>query len=203
MPEPYHLRKKLTLKKIIRRNWLRPARPDPSPESLGLAGLEARPTSMILRHLDCGSCNGCELQLIALSNPCYDSERYGIGFESSPRHASYLAMTGPFTRGLAEAADLTLNAMPVPAIIAVGDCAVDGGHFQTSYALQPRPPEFARKGSPHSLVRCEIPGCPPGPAEILKALADLASQPGPGPAAGGPESNAGAGAEAEGPSPLG
>ncbi|HYN78731.1 MAG TPA: hydrogenase [Lamprocystis sp. (in: g-proteobacteria)] len=184
MPDVKHARKKRTIRQIIRGNLRHPARPDPSPETLGLAELEARPTSMVLRHLDCGSCNGCELQLNALSNPCYDSERYGIGFESSPRHANYLAMTGPFTRGLAEAARLTREAMPEPAIIAVGDCAIDGGPFRGSYALNPRPVELARQGNDKSLIRLEISGCPPSPAAILRALAGLAMQQGRVPVAG-------------------
>ena len=115
--------------KVILRNLGRPVRPDLK-EALrltelasgraALAKLAFNPTSMTLRHLDCGSCNGCELQLTALTNPRYDMERYGISFESSPRHAVYLAMTGPLTRGLLPAALTTMEAMPKPAIIAVG-----------------------------------------------------------------------------------
>lgn len=134
-------------------------------------------TSMTLRHLDCGSCNGCELQLNALANPCYDMERYGIAFESSPRHANYLVMTGPVTRGLAGAACLTLKAMPEPAIIAVGDCAVgpdyavDGDYFHASYARSPRTAAYLER-----FVVERIPGCPPPPAEILKKLALVAAK---------------------------
>jgi Ni,Fe-hydrogenase III small subunit len=132
-------------------------------------------TSMTLRHLDCGSCNGCELQLNALANPCYDMEGYGIAFESSPRHANYLVMTGPVTRGLAGAACRTLEAMPEPGIVAVGDCAVgpeaaeDGAWFHDSYARSPRTAAYLER-----FVIRRIPGCPPSPARILAALAEVA-----------------------------
>jgi len=142
---------------------------EPTPAAReALRQLGAHPVSITLRHLDCGSCNGCELQLIALSNPCYDMEQYGIAFESSPRHAVYLAMTGPFTRGLVEAAGLTLEAMPEPAIIAIGDCAVDGGYFRDSYAVMKRPAKI------EEAIRHRIAGCPPSPGEILEALARIA-----------------------------
>jgi len=147
-----------------------------------LRALARRPTSLTLRHLDCGSCNGCEQQLIALANPCYDMEAYGIAFEASPRHAVYLAMTGPFTRGLAVAAQRTLEAMPEPRIIAVGDCAAGGGPFADCYGLvTPRPVAFAppRDGVPVPGSRIEkrvIAGCPPTPAAILEKLAALVAE---------------------------
>lgn len=127
--------------------------------------LAAHPTSLALRHLDCGSCNGCELELSALSNPVYDIEQYGIRFQAWPRHAVCLAMTGPLTRGLVEAARLTLEAMPEPAIIAIGDCALGVGPFQEAYGIAPRPAEI------EEAIRLRIPGCPPSPSDILAALA--------------------------------
>ena len=157
--------------KVILRNLGRPVRPDLK-EALrltelasgraALAKLAFNPTSMTLRHLDCGSCNGCELQLTALTNPRYDMERYGISFESSPRHAVYLAMTGPLTRGLLPAALTTMEAMPKPAIIAVGDCAIDGGAFRedgagSNYALV-SPPDEIKNAIVHRIA-----GCPPTP----------------------------------------
>lgn len=121
--------------------------------------------SVFLRHLDCGSCNGCELELNALSNPVYDSERFGIKFEASPRHADALVLTGVFTRNLAQAADLTLAAMPEPKrIVTIGDCTQNGGIFHESYAVTARP------ASIEQAIVVHVPGCPPAPAEILRAL---------------------------------
>jgi Ni,Fe-hydrogenase III small subunit len=118
-----------------------------------------------MRHLDCGSCNGCELELSALTNPLYDMERFGISFVASPRHADVLIMTGPFTRRLAEAAQLMFEAMSTPRrIVAIGDCADDGGIFKESYAVAPRPDELERA------IVARVRGCPPTPDEILEAL---------------------------------
>jgi Ni,Fe-hydrogenase III small subunit len=151
------------------------------------AWLERHPASLTLRHLDCGSCNGCEQQLIALTNPLYDMEKYGIAFEASPRHAVLLAMTGVFTRGLAEAARLTLKAMPEQGIVAVGNCAIYGGpfkdsyQFKDSYAVQrERPAKFQPKSddvgalgrmAEESRVVLKIEDCPPTPRKILEELA--------------------------------
>ena len=138
-------------------------------ESLGLdAELIKRKRSLFIRHLDCGSCNGCELELNALTNSIYDIASYGIHFEASPRHADVLAMTGVFTRNLAEAARLTLEAMPTPQIIAVGDCAIDGGIFKDrkSYAIMEKPEEIKKA----IINEIRVPGCPPEPGVILKAL---------------------------------
>jgi Ni,Fe-hydrogenase III small subunit len=132
--------------------------------------------SLFIRHLDCGSCNGCELELTALSNPVYDLERCGLRFEASPRHADLLALTGPVVDGLRQAGKLTLEAMVKPrAIVAVGDCAVAafGGQpsepcpFINSYAVE-APPMELRKA-----VIAHVPGCPPSPDAILRVLASL------------------------------
>lgn len=121
--------------------------------------------SLFLRHLDCGSCNGCELELQALSNPLYDIERFGIMFEASPRHADALALTGPFTRNLEQAARLTFEAMSEPrAIIAIGDCAIHQGIFKQSYAITTIPEPMAQA------IVAQVPGCPPPPDAILQAL---------------------------------
>jgi Ni,Fe-hydrogenase III small subunit len=121
--------------------------------------------------LDCGSCNGCELELNALNNPIYDIERFGIQFEASPRHADVLVMTGPFTRNLEEAARLTFEAMSEPRrIVTIGDCAKDGGIFKESYAVTARPPEME---AVIQATKIHVAGCPPAPEEILKALAKL------------------------------
>jgi Ni,Fe-hydrogenase III small subunit len=127
-----------------------------------------RRASVFLRHLDCGSCNGCELELHALSNPIYDIERFGISFVTSPRHADVLIMTGCFTRNLAEAARLTFDAMSEPRqIITIGDCADDGGVFKDSYAVTTRPEDIERA------IVGRVRGCPPAPDQILAALEQL------------------------------
>jgi Ni,Fe-hydrogenase III small subunit len=147
---------KRTRRKIIEENVQKP-------------DLPTQHYSIFIRHLDCGSCNGCELELNALANPIYDIAQYGIHFEASPRHADILAMTGVFTRNLAEAAQLTLEAMPTPRIITIGDCTDDGGIFRGSYALAKRPEEIEKS------IIAHVPGCPPIPEDITKALLELAS----------------------------
>jgi len=129
-----------------------------------------RQRSLFIRHLDCGSCNACELELNALTNPVYDIQQYGVEFVTSPRHARLLAITGIFTRNLAEAAQLTLQAMPVRKIITIGDCAKDGGDFKTSYAMVNRPKEMEEN------IILHIPGCPPKPGEIIKRILEAAEK---------------------------
>jgi len=132
--------------------------------------LATKPRSLFIRHLDCGSCNGCELALNALTNPVYDIEQYGIRFAASPRHADIVAMTGPFTRKLEQAASATLAAMPEPNIIAIGDCAKDGGIFRNStenYAIATRPSDV------ETVIRAYVSGCPPTPSAILDGLLHL------------------------------
>jgi len=107
------------------------------------------------------------LELTALENPVYDAQHLGIEFKSSPRHADVAAMTGPFTRNLAEAAKLTVEAMPVPRIVLIGDCAIDKGIYQGSYALAERPPEM------ENAIIAKVPGCPPTPQQILDVLCHL------------------------------
>ena len=86
--------------------------------------------SLSIREVDAGSCNGCELEIHALNNAFYDLERFGLHFVASPRHADVLLVTGPVTRNMREALERTYNATPDPKwVIAVGDCAVDGGIF--------------------------------------------------------------------------
>ncbi len=120
--------------------------------------------SLKLRHLDAGSCNGCESELQALLNPFYDLQRFGIDIVASPRHADGLLVTGPVTRHLEEAVLRTDAATPRPRlVIAVGDCACDGGFCRDSFAVH--------KGASALLdVAVRVPGCPPRPAEILRAL---------------------------------
>lgn len=120
--------------------------------------------SLHVRHLDSGSCNGCDWELVALLNSVYDVQRLGIDFVASPRHADLLLITGVMTRNLQEAALLTYQAMPEPRlVVAVGACAVGGGVFAHTYAAA---------GSAESIlpVNVFIPGCPPRPEAILQGL---------------------------------
>src|SRR5262245_5662123 len=89
-----------------------------------------------VREVDAGSCNGCEIEITGLMSPVYDSERFGIRFVASPRHADMLLVTGPVTKNMREALERTYNATPDPKwVVAVGSCAIDGGIFADSYAV--------------------------------------------------------------------
>jgi len=150
--------------------------PAPAPDATGLAELAACVNrtararlgrSLSIRHVDAGSCNGCELEIHALSNAFYDLERFGLRFVASPRHADVLTVTGPVTKNMREALLRTYNAMPDPKwVVAIGTCAVDGGLFAGSYAV---------KGGVKDVlpVDLHIRGCPPSPTEILKGLIAL------------------------------
>jgi Ni,Fe-hydrogenase III small subunit len=123
--------------------------------------------SLSIRVVDAGSCNGCELELHALSNAFYDIERLGIRFVASPRHADVLLVTGPVTKNMREALERTYNAMPNPKwVVAVGGCALDGGYFAGSYAVVSGVSEVVP-------VDLNIPGCPPPPINILQGLLAL------------------------------
>ncbi len=123
--------------------------------------------SLAIRHVNTGSCNGCELELRALSNVFYDLERFGLCFVESPRHADVLLVTGPLTRNLKTALEQAWDATPDPKwVIAVGDCAVDGGVFKGSYAVL--------GGTGLAVpVDLTISGCPPSPDRILSGLRAL------------------------------
>jgi Ni,Fe-hydrogenase III small subunit len=123
--------------------------------------------SLSIREVDAGSCNGCELEIHALNNAFYDLERFGLRFVASPRHADVLMVTGPVTKNMREALERTYNATPDPKwVVAIGDCAFDGGIFAGSYAVV---------GGVSSVVPVDlhIRGCPPSPAAILKGLIAL------------------------------
>lgn len=123
-----------------------------------------------IRHLDCGSCNGCDWEMTALLNPIYDLQRFGFDFVASPRHADILMCTGPLATQLNLAAHETYEATPHPKlVIAVGDCAIHGGVFKEGYAAHAGVGEAL-------LVHLEIPGCPPLPEDILKALLKLTEE---------------------------
>ncbi|MET3755008.1 Ni,Fe-hydrogenase III small subunit [Rhizobium binae] len=123
--------------------------------------------SLSIRAVDAGSCNGCELEMHALSNAFYDIERFGMRFVASPRHADVLLVTGPVTKNMREALERTNNATPAPKwVVALGGCARDGGCFAGSYAVV----GGVSKVIP---VDLHIPGCPPSPTDILRGLLSL------------------------------
>ena len=129
--------------------------------------------SLAIREVDAGSCNGCELEIHALNNAFYDIERFGLRFVASPRHADVLLVTGPVTKNMREALERTYLATPDPKwVVAVGDCAVDGGIFAGGYACV---------GGVSTVVAVDlhIRGCPPKPIDLIKGLLALV-QPGEG-----------------------
>jgi Ni,Fe-hydrogenase III small subunit len=150
--------------------------PPPAPDDAALAELAASVDraarrrlgrSLSIREIDAGSCNGCELEIHALNNAFYDLERFGLRFVASPRHADVLLVTGPVTKNMREALERTYNATPDPKwVVAVGDCAVDGGIFSGSYAVV---------GGVAAVVPVDlhIRGCPPTPEQLLKGLLAL------------------------------
>ena len=120
--------------------------------------------SLALREVDAGSCNGCELEIHALNNAFYDLERFGIRFVASPRHADVLLVTGPVTKNMREALERTYEATPDPKwVVAVGDCALDGGLFAGSSAVL---------GGVGNVVPVDLHlrGCPPRPPELMIGL---------------------------------
>ncbi len=123
--------------------------------------------SLSIREVDAGSCNGCELEIHALNNAFYDLERFGLRFVASPRHADVLMVTGPVTRNMREALERTYNATPDPKwVVAVGDCAANGGVFAGSYAVA---------GGVKDVIPVDlhIRGCPPRPVQLLQGLLAL------------------------------
>jgi len=120
--------------------------------------------SLTIREVDTGSCNACEMEMNALANPIYDIERFGVHIAASPRHADALVVTGPVTVNMEGALKDVHKQTPDPKlVIALGDCAIHCGVFKGSYAV-------TGPVDRHIPVDVRIPGCPPRPAEILKAL---------------------------------
>ncbi|HVX44406.1 MAG TPA: NADH-quinone oxidoreductase subunit B family protein [Mycobacteriales bacterium] len=136
-----------------------PAPPGPADAMVAdLAG------SVQIRHVDAGSCNGCEVELGAAFGPVYDADRYGARLAASPRHADALMVTGPVTRNMAEPLRRTYEAVPEPKlVVAVGDCARDCGVFAQAYGVLGAVGDVVP-------VDLEISGCPPRPEQIVAAV---------------------------------
>jgi len=120
--------------------------------------------SLAIREVDAGSCNGCEVEIVALNNPIHDIERFGIQFVASPRHADMLLVTGPVTRNMELALLKTYQAMPEPkVVVAVGACGISGGIFGKNYASL---------GGVDTVLPVDvyIPGCPPRPQALLHGI---------------------------------
>ena len=145
--------------------------PFPAEPAVERAGRKLRETisklfgrSLSIREVDAGSCNGCELEIVALNNPIYDIERFGIRFVASPRHADMLLVTGPVTRNMELALLKTYRAMPEPRlVVAVGTCGISGGIFGKNYASL---------GGVDQVIPVDvyIPGCPPRPQALLQGI---------------------------------
>lgn len=120
--------------------------------------------ALVIRHVDAGSCNGCELEIHALNNPYYNLEAIGIKFAASPRHADMLLVTGPVARNMEVALRRAYDATPEPRlVVAVGDCGCTGGLFGESYASCGRVSNVIP-------VDVSIPGCPPTPLQLIQGI---------------------------------
>ncbi|TDC97175.1 NADH-quinone oxidoreductase subunit NuoB [Actinomadura sp. 7K507] len=154
------------LRKIVRTGRVAeepPARPEgAAPErAAGLRG------SVQIRHVDAGSCNGCEVEIASAFGPVHDAERYGARLVASPRHADALLVTGPVTRNMQMALRRTHEAVPEPkVVVALGDCARGCGVFAGAYGVVGAVGDVVP-------VDAEVPGCPPEPEAIVAALRGL------------------------------
>ena len=120
--------------------------------------------ALTIRHVDAGSCNGCELEIHAINNPYYNLEGLGIRFVASPRHADMLLVTGPVSRHMETALRRTYDATPDPKlVVAIGDCGCTGGIFGESYASCGRVSNVIP-------VDVAVPGCPPSPTAIMRGI---------------------------------
>jgi len=134
-------------------------------ESLKADILKIMGRALCIRHVDAGSCNGCELEIHALSNPYYNLEGLGIRFVASPRHADMLLVTGPVSKHMESALKRVYEATPDPKlVVAVGTCGSGQGIFCPSYAVRGKVADVLP-------VDVEIPGCPPSPTALLRGIA--------------------------------
>jgi Ni,Fe-hydrogenase III small subunit len=149
----------------------RVAEPSPAVTAIGPTRRDADPVlfpgSVQIRHVDAGSCNGCELEIASAFGPVYDAERYGLRLVASPRHADALVVTGPVTRNMADPLRKTYEATPNPKrVVAVGDCALNCGVFAGGYGVEGAVADVVP-------VDVEVPGCPPTPEVLIAALRRL------------------------------
>jgi Ni,Fe-hydrogenase III small subunit len=165
------------LKQIARTGIVSEAPPHPDQalhlvrERLKGAVLERFAGALTIRHVDPGSCNGCELEIHAASNPYYNLEGLGIRFVASPRHADLLLVTGPVSRNMEIALRRTYDAVPDPKlVVAIGDCGCTGGIFGESYASCGRVSNVIP-------VDVAVPGCPPTPVAIMQGILTAISRP--------------------------
>lgn len=133
-------------------------------QRLSQAMLKQLGRALVIRHVDAGSCNGCELEIHALNNPYYNLEAIGIKFAASPRHADLLLVTGPVAKNMEVALKRAYDATPEPRlVVAVGDCGCTGGLFGESYASCGRVSNVIP-------VDVSIPGCPPTPLQLMQGI---------------------------------
>ena len=155
----------MSLPKLSRVNWrARPVTESSGPQRRAANGPAELMGSVQLRHVDAGSCNGCELEIVSAFGPVYDAERFGTRLVASPRHADGVIVTGPVAQNMVVPLLKTVEATPKPrVIIAVGDCARDCGVFRGGYGVV---------GAVGDVVPVDvtIPGCPPDPGAIIEAL---------------------------------
>ena len=158
------------LRKIFRTGIITPAstKPDEALRTtsrlLSEAMLKHFGRALTIRHVDAGSCNGCELEIHALGNPYYNLEALGIKFAASPRHADLLLVTGPVAKNMEVALKRAYDATPTPRlVVAVGDCGCTGGIFGESYASCGRVANVIP-------VDVSVPGCPPTPVQLMQGI---------------------------------
>ncbi|HEY7903063.1 MAG TPA: formate hydrogenlyase [Casimicrobiaceae bacterium] len=157
------------LRQIARTGIVTEAAPEPADGGTIVARLQREildtlGRALTIRHVDAGSCNGCELEIQALGNPYYNVEGLGIRFVASPRHADLLLVTGPVSKHMAIALERTYEATPDPKlVVAIGDCGCTGGIYGESYASLGRVANVVP-------VDVEVRGCPPTPVDLLRGI---------------------------------
>ena len=169
------------LLKIVKTGIVSERPPEPNDEMRARAAeiqaeiLDVLGRALVIRQVDAGSCNGCELEIHALNNPYYNLEGQGIRFAASPRHADMLLVTGPVSVNMERALLIAYEAMPGPKlVVAVGECGCTGGVFGETYASRGRVSNVIP-------VDVAIPGCPPRPIEIMRGILTAIRTPPPAP----------------------